>query len=113
MNIFKLITKSGRQSVARELLKECLTPEVVADYAAKGVNNLLGRIQDKEKLGTVAVNVAQGSEILTLVSNAIKDGKVTRDEAAEIVGRTRTLLGTAVTDDQINALIDKAVSYVP
>ena len=113
MNIFKLITKNGRQSVARELLKEYLTPEVVANYAAKGVNNLLGRIQDKEKLGTVAVNVAQGSEILTLVSNAIKDGEVTGDEAAEIVGRTRTLLGTAVTDDHINALIDKAVSYVP
>ena len=113
MNFLKLLTKNGRQQLARELLKKSLTPEAVSDYAAKGVNNLLGRIQDKEKLGTVAVNVAQGSEILTLVSTAIQDGKVTGDEAAEIVGRTRTLLGTAVTDDQINALIDKVVSYVP
>ena len=113
MNWFKCITKSGRQSLARELLEEYLTPETVAEYAAKGVNSLLGRIKDKDRLGAVAVNVEQGAALLALVSKAIADGEVTGDEAAEISGRVQTLCGSVVTAEKVDALVSKAVSYVP
>ena len=113
MNILKLITKSGRQSLARDLLKDYLTPQTVAEYAAKGVNSLLGRIKDKEKLGTVAVNVEQGAALLALVSKAISDGEVTGDEAAEITGRVQSLCGSVVTVEQVDALVEKVVALVP
>jgi len=113
MNYMKLLTKKGRQSVVRDLLKEYVTPETAARYCVQGVNSLLGRVNDKEKLGTVALNLEQGASIVADISAAIKDGEVTAEEAANITAKTQTLLGNVVDQGRVDALIESIVANVP
>ena len=113
MNWLKLITKNGRQDIVRNMLRESITTDVVAKYAAQGVNSLLGRINDKEKLGAVALNLEQGASLVADISAAIKDGEVSADEAATISAMTSTLLGSVVTQDKVDALIEHVAQMVP
>ena len=113
MNWLKLITKNGRQDIVRNMLRESITTDVVAKYAAQGVNSLLGRINDKEKLGAVALNLEQGASLVADISAAIKDGEVSADEAAAISARTANLLGSVVTQDKVDALIEHVAQMVP
>ena len=113
MNWLKLITKNGRQDIVRNMLRESITTDVVAKYAAQGVNSLLGRINDKEKLGAVALNLEQGASLVADISAAIKDGEVSADEAAGISARTANLLGSVVTQDKVDALIEHVAQMVP
>lgn len=113
MNWLKLITKNGRQDIVRNMLRESITTDVVAKYAAQGVNSLLGRINDKEKLGAVALNLEQGASLVADISAAIKDGEVSADEAAGISAKTSTLLGSVVTQDKVDALIEHVAQMVP
>lgn len=113
MNWLKLITKNGRQDIVRNMLRESITTDVVAKYAAQGVNSLLGRINDKEKLGAVALNLEQGASLVADISAAIKDGEVSADEAATISARTANLLGSVVTQDKVDALIEHVAQMVP
>jgi len=113
MNYLKLITKSGRQSVVRDLLHEHVTPSAAEKYAAQGVNSLLGRVNDKEKLGSVALSLEQGASLIADVSAAIKDGEVTADEATRISQKTQTLLAGTVTQEKVDALIEHIVAKVP
>ena len=113
MNWLKLITKNGRQDIVRNMLRESITTDIVAKYAAQGVNSLLGRINDKEKLGAVALNLEQGASLVADISAAIKDGEVSADEAATIFARTSTLLGSVVTQDKVDALIEHVAQMVP
>jgi len=112
MNILKLFTQSGRRDIVRGLLKEYITPENAARYGVQGVNSLLGKINDKEKLGAVALNLEQGADLVSSVSAAIKDGEVTAVEAAGIVEKTNTLLGATVTQEKLDALIECLVEKV-
>ena len=113
MNWLKLITKNGRRDVVRNMLRESITTDVVAKYAAQGVNSLLGRINDKEKLGAVALNLEQGASLVADISAAIKDGEVSADEAATISAWTANLLGSVVTQDKVDALIEHVAQMVP
>ena len=113
MNWLKLITKKGRQEVVRDILKETITTDVAAKYGAQGVNSLLGRVNDKEKLGAVALNLEQGASLVADISAAIKDGEVTADEAANITAKTSNLLGNVVTQDKVDSLIETLVAKVP
>ena len=113
MNYLKLLTKKGRQSVVRDLLKEYVTPETASRYGAQGVNSLLGRVNDKEKLGTVALNLEQGASLVADISAAIKDGEVTADEAANITAKTQTLLGNTIDQAKVDSLIEYIVAKVP
>ena len=113
MNYLKLLTKKGRQSIARDLLEEYVSPETVARYAAQGVNTLLGKINDKEKLGTVALNLEQGAALVADISAAIKDGEVTAEEAANITAQTRTLLGNVIDQAKVDSLIESIVAKIP
>ena len=113
MNWLKLITRKGRQETVRGILKENVTPEAAARYGAQAVNALLGRINDKERLGAVALNLEQGAGLIADISGAIKDGCVTADEAARISERTQTLLGSTVDQAKVDALIEKIVAEVP
>ena len=113
MNYLKLLTKSGRQSIVRDLLHEYVTPDAATKYAAQGVNTLLGRVNDKEKLGSVALSLEQGASLVADVSAAIKDGEVTADEATQICQKTQTLLASTVTQEKVDALIEHIVAKVP
>lgn len=112
MNLLKLITRNGRRDIVRGLLKEYVTPANAAMCGVHGVNALLGRINDKEKLGAVALNLEQGANLVSSVSAAIKDGEVTAVEAAGIVEKTNALLGATVTQEKLDALIECLVEKV-
>ena len=109
----KCITRAGRQGVVRDLLKENITPEVAARYGAQGVNSLLGRINDKEKLSAVALNLEQGAALVADISAAIKDGEVTAEAAASITAKTQVLLGNVVDQAKVAAFIEYVASKVP
>lgn len=112
MNILKLFTQSGRRDIVRGLLKEYVTPANAAMCGVHGVNALLGRINDKEKLGAVALNLEQGANLVAGISAAIKDGEVSADEAAAITEKTTALLGAAITQETVDALIERIVEKV-
>lgn len=112
MNILKLFTQSGRRDIVRGLLKEYITPENAARYGVQGVNSLLGKINDKERLGAVALNLEQGADLVSSVSAAVKDGEVTAVEATGIIEKTTSLLGAVITQDKIDALIERIVEWV-
>jgi len=113
MNWLKAITKSGRQNLARELLKEHLTPKKIAEWAARGTNSLLAKIDDKEKLNRVACSVNAAADLAADLAAAVRDGHVDAEESASIAARAATLAGDLAKKDALDALIEKAVSYVP
>lgn len=113
MKIWKMFTRSGRQGIVREILKDNITPETASRYGAQGVNAILGKINDKEKLGTFALNLEQGASLVADISAAIKDGEVTPAEAENITAKTQTLLGNVVDQSKVDALIECIVSKVP
>jgi len=113
MNWLKIITHGGRQSLAKELLEENLTPDTVTNWAMNGMNDLLARIQNKDRLETVGANVARVSSLVSTLSDAIKDGKITGEEAAKVRACVTDLIWAAITPEQIDALINRVVKYVP
>lgn len=112
MNILKLLTRNGRRDIVRGMLKEYVTTANAASCGVHAVNALLGRINDKEKLGAVALNLEQGAGLAADISAAIKDGVVTADEAAVITEKTTSLLGAVITQDKIDALVERIVEKV-
>ncbi|MBR4257436.1 MAG: hypothetical protein IKQ17_00225 [Kiritimatiellae bacterium] len=112
MNLLKLITRNGRRDIARGLLKEYVTPANAVKCGVRGVNALLGRINDKEKLGAVALNLEQGANLVADISAAIKDGEVTAEEAGVITEKTTALLGVAITQERVDALVERIVEMV-
>ena len=113
MNWLKIITRKGRQSLARELLEENLTADTITKWAANGTNSLLAKIQQKEKLETIAASVARASKLVATLSDAVKDGRISEAEAADVRTCVYDLVGSAVTPAQIDALIDRVVAKIP
>ena len=113
MNWLKIITRGGRQSLARELLEENLTQETITKWVAQGANALLDKISNKGKLDTIAATTARASTLVTALSNAVKDGRISTEEAATIRECIYDLIGTALTQEQLAALIDRVVDKVP
>jgi len=113
MNLLKLITKSGRQSLAADLLKTYLTPDAITKWAADGANRLLSHIQNKERLETIAINTKRAASLVGSISAAIEDGEVSNEEAAEIQTQVSTLVSSSISQEQINALVDKIAYLVP
>ena len=113
MNWLKIVTRKGRQAIAREILRENLTPEAAASCGARLVNNLLGRIRDKERLGAVAVNLEKAGNLVAACSRAVQDGEVSVEEATVVTVGTTDLLSTTVTQERVDALIEYAVAKIP
>lgn len=109
----KAITKDGRKELAREILTENLTQETITRWAAQGANVLLDKISNKEKLDTIAATTARASTLVTTLSNAVKDGRISTEEAAEVRACIYDLIGTALTQEQLAALIDRVVAKIP
>ena len=116
VNILKLCTKKGRQSLVREAAKEYLTPVKVAQIASDGVNKLLASackgISD-EKMEAVCNRCTEGAALFGTISDAVKDKVVTEDEAHKICTRVLSLTGSIVTEETLNGVVDKLVSLVP
>ena len=113
MNWLKIITRGGRQSLARELLTENLTAETVTKWAANGANNLLEKIQNKQKLDTIAATTTLAAHLVAILSDAVRDGRISTEEAAEVRSSLYDLMGKALTQEQIAALIDRVVAKIP
>lgn len=116
MNILKLLTHSGRRSIAREYLREALTPEAAADWTAKAVNDSLMRslaIVDDAKLKRVVGYCANGADLFKAVALAVEDRVITADEAADIYARIAKLADGVITQERVNALVETIVAKVP
>ena len=99
--------------MAREILTENLTQETITRWAAQGANALLDKISNKEKLDTIVATTARASTLVTTLSNAVKDGRISTEEAAEVRACIYDLIGTALTQEQLAALIDRVVAKIP
>ena len=113
MNLLKLITKSGRQSLAADILKTYLTTDTITKWATDGTNRLLSHIQNKERLETIAINTKRAASLVGSISAAIEDGEVSNEEAAEIQTQVSTIVSSSISQEQINSLIANISSIVP
>ena len=116
MNILKVFTKGGRQSIVRENMKKALTPEVAADWTAKAVNDsLMKSLKDVDdaKLKRVVGYCADGADLFKAVALAVEDKVITADEAADIYARIAKLADGVITQERVDALIETVVAKVP
>lgn len=116
MNILKLFTQGGRQSVVREYLQKALTPEAAADWSAKAVNDSLMRslaTVDDAKLKRIVGHCADGADLFKAVAFAVEDKEITADEAADIYTRIAKFADGAITQERVDALIETVVAKIP
>ena len=105
-------TREGRKTIAREALAKYLTPEKLTGYALDGVNKILAKIKNGEKLDATACNVARAADLAAELATAIRDGVVTEDEAAAIRASAESLFGGCITQERLDALVAKVVDNV-
>jgi len=106
------ITRSGRQSLARDLLKQYMTPETLTELSVKGVNSLLEYINKNPKLDTIAGNVELASETVGKIAAAVRDGRVSTKEAEGIVASAKALSGEFLTAEQLDRIVEMVVAHV-
>lgn len=112
LTLLKLLTKSGRKAFVRDLLAKYLTVDMISTYVVNVVNELLAKVQNKERLEVVAGNIKNAADLLAKISGAIEDGTVTSGESALIVSSTNTLIGNVVTAEKVDAVINRVVENV-
>lgn len=120
-NLLKLLTKSGRQSFVREAAKNYLTPSKMSELAATGVAKALDagvEKLDEARCAKIVYGCNKGTEALAHLTQAIdpqgdNGHKVSEAEKALIQGDIRIALESLVTEEAINAAIEKAVALVP
>lgn len=121
MNWLKILTKNGRRELARELLRPVATPEEIAKLSAQGISIVLERGVDKltdERVAQIAVGCERGGLALSHLAAAVNpegDGgkTVTEKERVQIANDMFIAVNALVTQDQLDALVEKAVTYVP
>lgn len=113
MDLIKCATQGGRRSLARKVAKEYLTIDNATDLTVKGVNTLLDKISNHENLAKISESVELGADICASVAAAVKDGKVTDEEAGKIMRETLQITGGFITQGKIDALIDTIVEKIP
>ena len=116
INVFKLCTKKGRQSLVRDAAKEYLTPAKVAQAVSDGVNRLLASackgIAD-DKMETICGRCTEGAGLFGAISDAVKDKVITPEEASAICTRVWNLTGAIVSSETLDNVIEKIVALVP
>lgn len=116
MNILKLFTQGGRQSIVRENLKKALTPEIAAEWMAEALNDSLMKSLagvDDAKLKRIAGYCADGADLFKAIALAVEDKVVSPGEAADIYVRIAKLAGGIVTQERVDALIENVVAKIP
>jgi len=117
----KLLTKSGRQALVKEIATEYLTPEKIAELAADGVAKLLEKGAEKmsdERCAQVALGCEKACAALTHITAAIEptgdEGKkVSETEKTLIAADIRVAIELLVTDDGLTKAIDAGAKYIP
>lgn len=116
MNWLKVLTKSGRQSLVRDAVKDYLTVHKVSELASEGVSALIARtcagIPD-ERMQRICGNCRDGAALFAAIADAVADKVVTPEEAAEICMQTARLTGEIITQDRIDAILESIVARVP
>lgn len=121
MNIFKLLTKSGRRQLVREAIEDYLTPESIARLAAEAVARSLeagaGKLTDA-RVAQIAVGCQNGGEFCAKLGKAVSPegdgGKVvTEAEKAEIRASITVAANALVTQEFLDDMVNTVVSYVP
>lgn len=114
-------TQAGRKNIVREFLKQMFTPEEIARLAAQGVSELLERgagALSEERVASISRGCELGGTALANMAKAIApdgDGGTTVTEAereaiaADLNGAVKGLL----TQEQLDAVVEKIVSKVP
>ena len=116
MNIFKLFTQNGRRSIARDALKEALTPKAVSEWVADAVNKgLLVTLKDVDdaKLKRIVGYCSDGADLFKAVALAVADRTVTAEEAAYVYEAVARLSGNVIDQARIDSVIETLVSKVP
>ena len=116
MNWLKLITQKGRRELVREAARDYLTVENVSKLAADGVSALLAnscRNIPDAKMEAVCSYCREGCTLLACISSAVSDKVITPAEAMEIATQAAALTGGIVTQERVNAVIEKIVEKVP
>ncbi len=116
MNWLKVLTRSGRQDLARQAAKAALTPDALASWTSKAVNDTLMRSLtnvDDAKLGNIVRRCQDGADLFKAVATAVEDKTITPEEATEIYQRIAALTSGVITQERADMLIEKVVSLVP
>jgi len=121
MKMLKLLTKSGRQELVKVAAKEYLTPDRIAELVADGVAKALEAGAEKmtdERCAQIALGCQVGGTALIHITAAVdphgEEGKkVSAIEKALIASDIKTALSNLITQDGVDAAIDKAAMLVP
>lgn len=116
LNIFKVLTKSGRQELVREAAVQIITRENISALAAQGVNALLQKACagiDDAKMQAICGYCTEGADLFSVVSKAAADKVISTEEAKDICARVQNLTGLVITQETLDGIIDRIVSKVP
>ena len=116
MNWLKLLSRSGRQAMVRDAVREYLTIQKVSELAADGVSKLLAQSCagiSEEKMQRVCGYCRDGATLFAAISSAVADKVVTTEEAAEICTQVAQLTGDIVTQARIDSVIAAIMARVP
>lgn len=120
MNWLKVLYRSGRQDIFRELMKEFLTPDKIADIVTDAATHMIeagaGAITD-ERAAQIAVGCERGGTALIHITAAVnpngEDGKaVSAGEKALIGADIKSAVNSLVTQDMLDEAIEKTASYI-
>ena len=114
-------TRSGRKNIVREFLKQMFTPDEIARLTAQGVSELLERgagALSEERVASISRGCELGGTALANMANAIApDGDggstVTEAERAAIAADLNGAVKGLLTQEQLDAVVEKIVSKVP
>lgn len=121
MNILKLLTKNGRQSIVREIVKPYVSVDSIANYAAEGVAKALEigaeKISD-ERCAQIAIGCNMGGNALIHLTAAVApDGEggksVTGEEKALIKSDLDGAIRALVTQNFIDDIVEKVLAKIP
>lgn len=117
----KCVFKSGRQELVREMLKTEFTPEKVCLIAADGIatfsNKGMSKLTESQK-GTLHTGCMKAHEVTgKMLEITAYDGEgghdITESEAKQLGETMHNAVGTILTEDRMNAIIELVVSKVP
>ena len=116
MNWIKALTRSGRQELFRSAAKSALTPQVAADWTAGALNaTLMKTIQgvDEDKLKRIVGYCEDGANLFVAVAHAVEDKVITAEEATDLYTRISRLSNKAITQENVDALIETIAAKIP
>lgn len=121
MNWLKVITKSGRQELVREVVKEYVTPQMLSKLAADGVAKAIESgtlIAGEERVAKIACGCEYGGKFCAELGKAVNpegDGgmTITENEKVNIALYLNAAIVNLVPTAACDKLVDLVVSKVP